>query len=284
MYSPEIEAIHHAFRTAGDTLLAESQLLIDGVDPQKVDKVTRLQKLGFTSSSQVVDSQQELEKREKAVKQARIIQDYSLRYPNQKFITKAQVEQICEKYKLVCGPIKQYTGFVPEKNLKEIESFRLNRTDEPTFYQIDEVGTRRGANMKKLVAYLNKINHLIEHDELGIGSYDLTKYGSGSYGSHYVLERLLKDRINTELGDHDLVQTVRYSSVNAQFQICAPSKDFKQENTKKTGFFLSLIQPKAVIQEILDPVVLQPVKGGYLVLTAWGPEASDPIVVNQKFN
>lgn len=35
---------------------------------------------------------------------------------------------------------------------------------------------------------------------------------------------------------------------------------------------------------IPDPVVLQPVKGGYLILTAWGDEASDPLVVNQNFN
>ena len=35
---------------------------------------------------------------------------------------------------------------------------------------------------------------------------------------------------------------------------------------------------------IPDPVVLQPVKGGYLILTAWGDEASDPIVINEINN
>lgn len=33
-----------------------------------------------------------------------------------------------------------------------------------------------------------------------------------------------------------------------------------------------------------DPVTLQPVKGGYLILAAWGDEASDEIVVNQNNN
>lgn len=33
-----------------------------------------------------------------------------------------------------------------------------------------------------------------------------------------------------------------------------------------------------------DPVVLQQVKGGYLIITAWGDEASDENVVNQLFN
>jgi len=36
--------------------------------------------------------------------------------------------------------------------------------------------------------------------------------------------------------------------------------------------------------EIPDPVVLQPVKGGYLILTAWGDEASDPLVMNEINN
>ena len=36
--------------------------------------------------------------------------------------------------------------------------------------------------------------------------------------------------------------------------------------------------------EILDPVVLQPVMGGYMILAAWGDEASDPLVVNEQNN
>ena len=41
---------------------------------------------------------------------------------------------------------------------------------------------------------------------------------------------------------------------------------------------------KQVYKDIPDPVVLQPVKGGYLILTAWGDEASDPLVINENFN
>jgi ABC-type molybdate transport system permease subunit len=35
---------------------------------------------------------------------------------------------------------------------------------------------------------------------------------------------------------------------------------------------------------IPDPVVLQPVRGGFLLVTVWGDEASDELVVNNKFN
>jgi len=33
-----------------------------------------------------------------------------------------------------------------------------------------------------------------------------------------------------------------------------------------------------------DPIVLQRVKGGYLIVTAWGPEANDSEIKNAKYN
>ena len=60
------------------------------------------------------------------------------------------------------------------------------------------------------------------------------------------------------------------------FSICAPIKDFDTERLRiKDGYKLC---------EIPDPIVLQPVKGGYLVVSKWGLEASDGIVVNQQMN
>jgi len=33
-----------------------------------------------------------------------------------------------------------------------------------------------------------------------------------------------------------------------------------------------------------DPVVLYPVEKGYIIVTAWGDEASDPLVANEQMN
>jgi hypothetical protein len=61
------------------------------------------------------------------------------------------------------------------------------------------------------------------------------------------------------------------------FKICAPIKDFNLSNTSvKDGYKLEVNIP--------DPIVLQPVKGGYLIVSKWGNEASDEIVVNEVFN
>lgn len=66
-------------------------------------------------------------------------------------------------------------------------------------------------------------------------------------------------------------QDVHY--VVAPFKICAPEKDFKPYGYSKVGHKL-----------IPDPIVLQPVKGGYLIVTKWGLEGDDPALLNEKKN
>lgn len=59
------------------------------------------------------------------------------------------------------------------------------------------------------------------------------------------------------------------------FDICAPIKDMNLDRSEKVN---------GRYQDIPDPVVLFPVRGGYLIISAWGDEASDELVVNQKLN
>lgn len=72
-----------------------------------------------------------------------------------------------------------------------------------------------------------------------------------------------------------------YSISKCPLEIAAPLKDFNMTNSEVKDFKISDI-------EILDPVVLQPVifkdKKYYLIVTAWGLEASDELVVNTLYN
>ena len=74
----------------------------------------------------------------------------------------------------------------------------------------------------------------------------------------------------------------------APWLICAPVKDFDMRNSHVVKGQIRTNMPAP-----LDPVVIQPVKYGTdrgyniiggLIITAWGDEASDPNVVNQKMN
>lgn len=70
---------------------------------------------------------------------------------------------------------------------------------------------------------------------------------------------------------------------NLPLEIAAPPKDFTERARKNVKGFK--IESRI---RIPDPVVIKPVhfEGSkfYLIVTAWGEEASDDLVVNQKFN
>ena len=61
------------------------------------------------------------------------------------------------------------------------------------------------------------------------------------------------------------------------FLICAPLDDMKLKKNERINRYRT-------IERIPAPVVLKEVEGGYLMVTAWGDEASDELVINQKMN
>lgn len=73
----------------------------------------------------------------------------------------------------------------------------------------------------------------------------------------------------------------RSSLVKLPLEIVAPISDFNLEESEIKDFKISKI-------EVPDPIVLKPVvynnKKYYLIVTAWGIEASDEMVVNPKHN
>ena len=60
------------------------------------------------------------------------------------------------------------------------------------------------------------------------------------------------------------------------YYICAPAKDIEMSGATMQGY---------KVMDIPDPVVLYPVRDNmYCIVSAWGSEASDSIVVNEKMN
>lgn len=57
-------------------------------------------------------------------------------------------------------------------------------------------------------------------------------------------------------------------------KICAPKTMMNMQGQKIFG--------NEIVPE--DPIVLHPVKDGFLIVTAWGNEASDELVVNEQMN
>lgn len=252
-----IEKIHNEFDTAGEKLLAEAkQILAREDDTSKGD---RLKSLGFTkSASAELASTIKLEKAQSR-ETAERVEYFQQHYPNYKFITEAIVKQICEKYNLVCGDVGYYKGDVPEKNVAEMEVFKLRYEDKAVKYLSVESVAR---------GYMSALG--------------MAQQGYGFFGG---LENLMQTRYNSLLRDYSPQYDKALSQNSEQpperrvqepFKICAPEKDFDMKYMIRSG--------KDGYQLIPDPIVLQPVKGGYLVISKWGLEASDELVINQKLN
>ena len=256
-----IEEIHDSFFTEVDKLFATAKVS-NSLDTNKqalLDKCKRLKALGFTNTKEVKEAEIEIERLNKLQKENEEKQElieainfFSITYPTYKFITEDSVNKICQKYGLVYGKISRYLGTVPDKNLKHIEQFNVHDKHECYF---------------KETIYLS----------FGMG-------GSRSIDKKYITKdehEIIKERY--EKSDYRLMFSMHSREVNLKcpLEIAAPVKDFNMEGMEVKNNKIQKI-------EIPDPIVLKPVifkdKKHYLIVTAWGEEASDEIVVNQQMN
>ncbi len=201
---------------------------------------------GFVNAQEtnVKEENEDLKEGEMSRILAERIMYYKISYPNNKFITEEEVSIICNKYNLVCGKIDRYKGFVPDANLKMVEKFKIKNEDKDK----DAWSVGRGYSIMHAV-YKDNTNE--EYDDDG---------------------KLGRDR------DTNHQYKVVYRE--AKLRICAPLNDMDMSDmTLKDNY--KMIEN---IKPVKDPIVLQPVIDGYLIVTAWGDEASDEIVVNQSYN
>lgn len=265
-YPQEVLEIHHEFEVASTKLLAEANLILKNSDNINKNKISRLNKLGFTKSEEVVSKTPIIKKAELSKYTINLIEYYKRNYPNNKFITEEQVKEICEKYSLVCGNVSRYTGFVPDTNLREIESFSLNKNDLPKYAVVEYI------NNSEKIYQINK-KHLTKKGREYILN-DFFYLDSMEKVSFFFTTEAIK-----ELNIKPFNSYVQIVDNKNSLKICAPFKNMNIQGAGKISSYQ--INEKYKDNPVPDPVVLQPVIGGYLILTAWGDEANDPIIKNQ---
>lgn len=243
-----VEKIRHEFYISGERLLKEAERLLNGKE-RLLDKAEKLKKVGFVNSVEVGKADDLKISRDLA----ETVNYYLNKYPFNKFIIEDQVTQINKKYNLVCAPIQRYKGFVPSEKLDLIESFSLKKEDA----------------LEPMIKIKKFAFHSVE-EEFNRAGYDKNAL--------YPLKSLRQDFLRLEehafwITQYDLIK-------DDGLFICAPKKDMDMKGLVKVGSLFASF----TLTRIPDPVVLQPVKGGFLIIAAWGDESSDPIVVNQINN
>lgn len=282
MYPAEVIEIHKAFNNAGELILKEAEQKRAERKPLNTFKISLLKKLGFNQVGEVAEHDKVVSEIEMSNKLVDKIHQYKVKYPNHKFITPKQVTEICNKWNLVEATIDKYKGFVPEKNLMEISKFNDKYVPNDALilnnivtsdYEVRNIGKWYHIYKKGYSHENGNSNQYFLQSEDGIRFYGHIR------PKHFDLFKPLIDLIKSDdtvvySNDDDnfiLGLTVRESP----YKICAPIKDMDTKGMRLFG---------TKLVNYPDPVVLYPVEMGYIIVTAWGDEASDEIVVNQNLN
>lgn len=239
------------------------------------EKGTFLSKIGFENSiatriyNGVTDAQD-------------LINEYKVSYPNYKFILQPQLERVLEKYNLYQRDCKYFMGDIPEKNIKDIQNFKVNYEDFPknlrnTFkdtiekvYSLLNSVKRNNPNFPAL-SYLKSIEYVVNVT---------TKlaYKAKNHESNKITIDIVMDCLNG-------INTTNLAVTYSPLTICAVESLFNQDAWKEgKQRIIGKKEIEAKSQVDLDPIVLFEVEGGYLIVTAWGDEANDELIFNESLN
>ena len=169
---------------------------------------------------------------------------------------------------MVLGDVDKFTGFVPKDKLHLIDKFKIKDYDDGIkIVNIQSYWSSNRTNIsdifiKGLIRKSGTYYHIYKKrnsDEYAFQSGDgINFYASDSkniFGLAY-------------LGN------IRFTTSKGGLQICAPLSEMDMsDKTIKDGYKVVKNPPK-------DPIVLHPVDGGYLIVCAWGDEASDKLITN----
>lgn len=281
-----IAEIHNEFDMAEDKLLKQANDLLKSlkITPEsEIEAVAdRLGKIGFSNTPTVkkaisLKEQREIEKSKivKTKEVAELINYYKQNYPFQKYITQEELDRICDKYVLTYAPIRNYIQDVPEKNLKEIEQAKELINGDAIAYSVYISVVKFRDNCPKEVRDLLKKKLLVEHSE-----YFST---SESNINHFLTSFLNSMGYNKSIDSWGWFDKFEVELANkSSLFIAAPASHFNLEGLKKEGKHGYLSTTKSIIKN--DPIVFRYVRGGIQVITKWGLEASDPMLLNEINN
>lgn len=255
-----IDDIHDEFYKAGDQLLQDAINLINNAPQYNLDKINTLKALGFSQAQEVSIAEPTLKNVELSKEQIELVNYYKEHYPNQRFITEDKIQEICHKYNLVYGEVSRFKGFVPNSQLELIANFTLKPAEKHTlicrqrnngeiFYIENAVILEKGA-----------YKHIFKVGETDSLKHAFQKSADWDHFYSNDAKNLFGLRYKG---------SIDFTVENDTLMICAPVKDMDISGYELIDGY-KLEKP-----HIPDPVVIQKVKGGGLILAAWGDEASD---------
>jgi hypothetical protein len=278
METVTVKQIHSAFDREADTLLVMPE---DNFPKKEVlkEKTERLKKLGFSRCSEIGqlerfdrDREEYLELLEEQRTANEFAQKYRAKYPDLKFIVQEQLVEICQKYDLRARYVSEYVGDIPEQKLFEMEYWLDEIEDADIEYDAFTYELRVLDDFR----YENAIDAYNKRLEEG------SRYACPPLSISYMNYYYYSYKGKTPLSEPEIIKAFKDEGV--------PEEDIIMSNiemNKKEYSELVIVAPESMFkkpQKNLDPVVLQPVIGGYLIIAKWGDEANAPELVVPELN
>lgn len=273
---PSVEEIHNAFNSDLDRILNEYNFRLESEQTFKsiIEKAQVMREVGFINAKTSIISKEEEDKITKAKDDFKALQYFQNKYPLYKFITRESIHILCKKYDLYFARAEKYIDDIPDKNLKEIQNFKISKLDAS--YNLAEYPCSEGVNLSPYSYTEDIINtepNITERNRLLRELQERKESMSTSWSS--ILEYSTSSR----------------KGVEKSFWIVAPLHMFSESITftddrEESNFWSP--DTNQMNPLILDPIVVKPVaykdKEYFLIVSAWGQEASDELVVNHKMN
>lgn len=131
-YPKEVIEIHNSFNLESEKLLKEAQSMLNDLSIKDItkNKAELAKSLGFKNIFEVKEFEEYSSKVKDTEKVLNAVVESIEYIPNAKWIPLSSVERICKQWGLVFGDSSQYKGFLPVKNLQEIQEFKNNHNDK----------------------------------------------------------------------------------------------------------------------------------------------------------
>lgn len=242
--------------TAQQALIAEAERIVSGKDDNE-RHVSELEALGFTGSSSALTA-----KMVKSKELDELVKWYGFEYPGLKFIPSEAMVNVCQKYGLAIGHVSRYMGEVPPWALKQIAA---NKHHIGTTEIFDEEKYQRAFDTEHSRLQKSGANGYLYHATnnwaRGYGNGNgCMGWSGGPSPNAYPREHGMKTA--------------------PDLQIAAPRSEMRLSRNERVNEDGQIVE----VPMNMDPIVCIEVKGGYIVLAAWGEEGQDPQVFNAPSN
>lgn len=275
------EVIHKEFDDSEELIDKACQDLFNELNIKTIDKVKNksamLTELGFVNSEAVtkIKTENVIGNYNISLERAEYLKCLKFLYPQSKFITTDELERICNKYKLIHAPVKNYIKDVPEKNvfeMKNIQPLRGNDKANNEFilsykiYNFTQSFTNDYVSSKETQHWEKSIKFNSPTNENGLRNYLIKKYNP--------IKKISFKEVTTTIVD------------KSGLFIAAPKSHFNLNGVEKNGKFGFFVQ---TVQVTKDPIVFEFLKKDFVrIITKWGTDDDqsfmDDSLINETLN